>query len=104
MRHRLTDHIVDQDHRPGCVEAVLDRTLQPLRGGEEVRDEFARQVAQQGHVGLRDQQRMPAKQRPVVKEGEQVLALEDHDGFGVTADDCTENTRRIVDHHAGVYR
>jgi len=87
MRHRLTDHIVDQDHRSGRVETVLDRALQPLRGGEEFRDEFARQIAQQGHVGLRDQQGMPAKQRPVVKEGKQFLALEDHHGFLVPADD-----------------
>ena len=37
VRHRLADHVVDEDHRPSRAEPVLYGPLQPLRGGEELR-------------------------------------------------------------------
>jgi hypothetical protein len=61
MRHRLADHIVHEDHRPGRAEPVLNAPLQPLRGDQELAGEIGREIGQQPHVVLGHQQRMPAE-------------------------------------------
>src|SRR3984957_14226630 len=40
VRHRLADHVVDEDHRAGRAEPVLHRPLQALGRGQEFRREL----------------------------------------------------------------
>jgi len=93
VRHRLADHVVDQDHRAVGWQAVLDRALQPLSRAEELGHLIGGQVAEQDDVLFRHDQDMAREQRPVIEERDQPLRLEDDHRLLLAADDGAEGTR-----------
>src|SRR5258707_8262177 len=92
VRDGLAHHVVDKDHRSVGAQAVFDRALEPLRRGEELGYLLGRQLAEQPHMLLRREQRVPAEQRPVIEERDQPLRLPDDHGRRLTPDDGTEGT------------
>jgi hypothetical protein len=94
VRHRLADHVVDQDHRAVGGQPVLDRALQPLGRAEEFRHLIGGQVAEQDHVLLGHEQGVSVEQRAVVEERDQPFRLEDGHRLLLAPDDGAEGTRR----------
>ena len=94
VRHRLADHVVDQDHASRRAEAVFHCPLKSLGRGEELSRERGGEIGEQPHVLLGHQQRVPVKQRPVVEERQQVVGFRDARRGQLAPDDLAEHAVR----------
>jgi hypothetical protein len=91
VRDRLADNVVHGDERSFCSERIEHSARSSLNGDQERLHEVLRQIQQRLGVANRCDQHVTLEDRPMIKEGDHVLAPRHNRSIQFTTDDLADH-------------